>query len=138
MTKTDHIWYWLKALATPHCWLQNEHYSSVWNRELQELLGRHYFLNIEKHTATLGGVEIWTANHPYASFRPYGKLPDVRPSRRVILYACDKLIRESLDFQRRTGMQFSWREQSEDTSRFATSTQPMTFHVTTPPKALEF
>lgn len=91
-------WKW-RALFTPSCWLQNHPYSEVWDRKLRELLRHHDFTDIREHTARLGGVLIWTSNHPYASMRPYRGLcgPDtdrdvkVRASRATTLYAGERL-----------------------------------------------
>lgn len=81
------------VLKTPSCWLQNNGYSPIWDRKFRELLAEHSFKKTSNYTADLGGICVWVANHPYASFSPYGKdHADVRPSRSTILRAHDKLM----------------------------------------------
>ena len=84
----------LSVLATPGCWLQLYPFSKDWDRWLNKKMESEDFSDITKFTAKLGGVEIWVANHPYASLRPY-KL-EIRPSRATILRAHRKLVVDSL------------------------------------------
>lgn len=86
-----------RVLFTPKCWMQNEDYSPAWDAHLNKLLDTHEFENVDKHTAEIGGITVWTSNHPYASFHPYGHTEDteikVRPKRSTMLRANDKLVR---------------------------------------------
>jgi hypothetical protein len=87
----------LRVLTTPSCWLQNNSYSRQWDRRLKELMATHRFVRTSRHTAMLGDVLIWIANHPYASFSPYGdREMEIRPSRLTIFRAHDKLMRDIL------------------------------------------
>lgn len=89
------MYYWFKVLTTPSCWPQNESYSTFWNAKLNMLLDTEEFTDITQHTAKLGNTTVWIANHPYASFTPRNSICSfpVRPSRRTILKAHDKLMR---------------------------------------------
>lgn len=89
------MYYWLKALLTPTCWVQNERYSSAWDAELRRLLKTERFSNIGEYTAEIGGRVLWIENHPYASFTPYKTLK-VRPSRATILRAYDRLLSDHI------------------------------------------
>jgi hypothetical protein len=78
----------LRVLFTPSCWIQNESYNAVWDFKLNALMKSHRFTNWDGYTARIGEIEVWVANHPYASFSYGGS----RPSRATILKAHDKLI----------------------------------------------
>lgn len=87
----------IRVLTTPSCWLQNNSYSRQWDRRLNELMAKHKFVRVSKHTARLGDLLIWVANHPYASFSPYGEHEqDIRPRRVTIFRAHDKLMSDTL------------------------------------------
>lgn len=87
--------YKLKALATPSCWGQINRYSESWDRELRRLMETEKFEQFGSHHAKIGGCLLWTANHPYASFK---LLPtDVRPSRATILMAMDKMVEDFVE-----------------------------------------
>lgn len=85
--------YFLKVLFTPSCWLQNYLYSSNWDKLLNELMETHTFTNVTEYTANLGNVRVWIENYPYAAFTPDRSIK-VRPSRRTILKAYDKLVND--------------------------------------------
>lgn len=80
----------VRVLLTPGCWLQNERYSPALDARLRTLLESEKFTKITNHTACIGNLVLWTANHPYASFTPEIG-PKCRPSRATILDAADKL-----------------------------------------------
>jgi len=84
----------IKVLTTPSCWIQNASYSKVWDEKLIELLKIGTFEKLSECSAVIGGIEVWIANHPYASFTPTEL--DVRPSRRTILKAHEKLCGDVL------------------------------------------
>jgi len=75
--------------------IQNGDYNKEWDMKFAELLKKHEFTNVGKHTAMLGDVCIWISNIPYACMIPYGYpgLYDlsIRPSRYNILIAIRKL-----------------------------------------------
>jgi len=85
---------WIRVLVTPSCWVQNYSYSRVWDMKLQKLLDNHKFVPVRggSHINKLGEQEVWTANHPYASMRPYSPDIPIRPSRITMLKAHDRLI----------------------------------------------
>ena len=87
----------LRVLLTPSCWVQNCSYSRMWDAHLQELIAKETFVSIGHYTAKIGGITVWVANHPFASFTPHG-LPflNVRPSRATLLKAHDKLLSDVL------------------------------------------
>ena len=94
--------YWLKVLFTPNCWLQNKHYSPVWDAQLRHLLDSgEKFGDISRTgcSAKIGNYEVWIENHPYASFTPYTGMK-VRPSRATILRAMDHLVKDVLEAQK--------------------------------------
>ena len=87
--------YKIKALLTPWCWFQNEQYSEAWDRKLRGLMETHKFIERDTCYAEIGGCLMWTANHPYASFK---LLPaNVRPSRATILMAMDKMVEDFVE-----------------------------------------
>lgn len=87
--------YKLKALLTPSCWGQIDQYSEAWDRKLRELMETEKFIERGSHHAEIGGCLMWTANHPYASFK---LLPtNVRPSRATILMAMDKMVEDFVE-----------------------------------------
>lgn len=83
----------LRVLITPSCWIQNETYSEVWDSKLNSLMETNSFALKNEYCAEIGGICVWIANHPYASFAVKG----VRPSRSTILKAYDKLMLDYLN-----------------------------------------
>lgn len=82
----------MRVLTTPSCWLQNHHYSKVWDAELRKLMMENKFEPIDCYRAKIGNRVVWIENHPYASMRPYGaNMPRIRAKRSTILVAGDKL-----------------------------------------------
>lgn len=84
----------IRVLLTPTCWVQVDEYSAVWDAKLNVLMRTHRFTHIGEYTAEIDGITVWIANHPYASFHPYGHGPKVRPRRATILAAHDKLLND--------------------------------------------
>ena len=88
--------YWVSAvvfgLLTPSMWLRNHTTDQALDEWFRECLSEGvYFTHIGRHTAKLKGVEIWTANHPYASFTVDGiGLPS-----RLTVYRLQKLLMRS-------------------------------------------
>lgn len=85
--------YFLKVVFTPSCWLQIHPYSSIWDKQLNKLMETHTFTNVTGFTANLGNVRVWIENYPYAAFTPDRSMT-VRPSRRTILKAYEKLVND--------------------------------------------
>lgn len=92
MIRSDGLFPTLRVLLNPACWLQNHPYSAAWDKELRRLLATEKFEGVDEYTARIGGREIWIANHPYASMRPYGNMPGCRPKRTTILAARENLM----------------------------------------------
>lgn len=90
----------MRVILTPSCWSQNYTYSEAWDKKLNALMDEHDFTEITEHTAQIGEVCVWVANHPYASFTPYGNMPSVRPKRTTILRAWDKLVSDMVNAKR--------------------------------------
>lgn len=86
----------IRVILTPGIWMQNHRYSSTWDAKIQSLMAENMFKDNDRYTAKLDGREIWIANYPYAAFNPYGWGVKVRPSRRTIIAAWDKLCEDSL------------------------------------------
>lgn len=85
-----------KVIITPSCWLQNQEYSELWDKGLlHEMQNNKFVVEADGYYAEIGTLTVWVANHPYASFTPYGGVK-VRPSRKTILMAYDQLIKDSL------------------------------------------
>jgi hypothetical protein len=71
----------LAIVIRPEYWLQNDALSVDWDQELNWLLDHGYhFVQERPCVALLGPYEVWTQNHPYASFT----FKDLRPTRRTI------------------------------------------------------
>jgi hypothetical protein len=86
----------LIVILHPSTWAQEYRYSEVWDTALNHFMETEKFKDIGEHTATIGGVVIWIANHPYASFSTYGKF-HVRPKRATILRARKKLMNDLIE-----------------------------------------
>lgn len=95
MKMFDNILLNLAIVFRPKYWITNHGYNEVWDRELNRLLDEHIiFTNVSEHTAYLGNVCIWIANHPYASFVPYSRHsinPKYRASRKTVYRAYKRL-----------------------------------------------
>lgn len=76
----------------PMYWNMIYAYSNSWDYELNNLMDNYDFTDIDEYTAKLNGVEIWIANHPYASFRPYPER--IRPSKYTIYKGMEKLKKD--------------------------------------------
>ena len=83
-----------RVLFTPSVWHQMYPYSSLWDKYLSDLLEKHDFECVTKHTAKIGGITVWIANYPHTCFFPYeSEEIRVRAKRLTILRANDKLTR---------------------------------------------
>lgn len=90
--------YRLRILFDTSYWLMNNKYSEDWDNELTKALESGcYFTEINSYTAKFAGMEVWIANHPYASFslhRGYGYCGlclESRPSRVTIMKLRERL-----------------------------------------------
>lgn len=95
----DSVYWNVAVLLSQGCWDCHYPYSRQWDRELTKLMESERFKVRDRYTAYLGGLEIWISNHPYASFHIY-KGPQVRPSRKTILKAHEKLISDMIWWKR--------------------------------------
>lgn len=87
----------LQFIFKPLWWIMNESYFKKWDNQLKYLLDNYDFTDIKHHTAKLNGIEIWTSNHPYSSFMPYGAgKSNFRASRLTIKRAQRKLTEDAL------------------------------------------
>lgn len=86
----------LQFIFRPSYWCMLYPYSKEWDRKLNKLLDEERFKEISFCTAVLGTQKIWIANHPYASFTPYGIYDriEVRSSRLTIKRARKKLLND--------------------------------------------
>ncbi len=85
------------TLTHPNYWLMNYSYSKIIDDTLNHLMNYYNFEDITKFYATIGGVQFWISNYPYAAFTVKGSsTTKVRPSRRTIRKARDKLLRDFL------------------------------------------
>lgn len=86
------IFIWIKIIFNPDYLIMNYSYSKEWDKELNDLMDRYDFIGFDYSDCTcfLGGVEIWIANHPYASFTKRN-VEKKRPSRKTIYRAYEKL-----------------------------------------------
>ena len=88
--------YWVSAvvfgLLTPAMWLRNHTTDQALDEWFRECLSEGvHFTNIGRCTARLKGIEVWIANHPYASFTVGGSgLPS-----RLTVYRLQKLLMRS-------------------------------------------
>ena len=87
---------WWRVLRTPLTWIRHYPYSAEWDALLRQLMEENSFEECGPYTAKLGNVEMWVANHPYASFHtyPYSRVACVMPRRITVLKAGDKYRRE--------------------------------------------
>jgi hypothetical protein len=95
------IKYWFKSLH-PSYWFPLDTYDSKWDKWLNEAMDKDKFVVISDFEASISGVKIWIANHPYGSFTPYPSpteplpLSSSRPKRSTVARAWDKLMQDSL------------------------------------------
>ncbi len=57
----------------PKYWCQNHPTSKTWDRILNDLLDKHEVVisSNSRLTVTIGGIEVWVGNYPYAYGSPY-------------------------------------------------------------------
>lgn len=96
--------YWnLRVLLTPTCWLQNYSYNKEWDSLLIAYMAFFEFKEIDRFSVSINDIAVWVCNHPYASFSQYKDVHSGircgRPSRKTILMAMSKLRRELPDYK---------------------------------------
>jgi hypothetical protein len=73
-------------------------YNEEWDRHLLALLATQEFVPAcnSMYIFSLGEVQIWAANHPYASFVPWvdNDRPHIRPSLFTLFLAEEKFVKE--------------------------------------------
>ncbi len=88
----------LEILLTPSIWVRPYTYSALWDAKLNHLMDYGEFVIIDTFEATIGGVKVWIANHPYASFMPSSSF--IHPKRSTSLKAMKKLKADYLAQQK--------------------------------------
>lgn len=91
----------LKFIFMPEYWIMNYKYSPEWDKKLNALLDEYTFVEsktMHNSVVYLGGIAMWVANYPYASFMPFGAkyvgTATFRASRLTILKAHNKYKRD--------------------------------------------
>lgn len=83
---------WFLISLLPSYWMQLNRYNSTWDKKLNELIDAGVpFKRASPFLATIGGFDVWIANHPYASFTIGLLGDDVRPSRATMAKAMNWL-----------------------------------------------
>ena len=75
---------WYRLL--PWYWFQSYPTSWEWDALLNEILDKRTNVTVSNYTTTIDGVEIWTANYPYAYGSPRNTkkfLPSVKTRKRL-------------------------------------------------------
>lgn len=94
----NELYYLLRVLITPSCWIRNYPTNNYWDRSVRLNLKNPDFTLINRCEVRLNGKKIWIANHPYASVTDAETHNDnVMPSRRTVFMfgdALDKYISE--------------------------------------------
>ena len=81
---------YLTIILKPCHWLCINTYSQEWDEKLNILIKNNKFENIGEYRATIGGYNVWVANHPYGSMCFNG----FRPKRITVLRAHRKMGRD--------------------------------------------
>lgn len=86
----------LKYIFYPSYWIMINHYNEEWDKKINELMDNNKFIITSQETARLWNIEVWIANHPYASFSPFNPIDSrIRPSRSTIDRAFNKIIEDA-------------------------------------------
>lgn len=74
---------WYRLL--PHYWIQNYPTCEFWDCKLNKLLDENELVVDGLYRGTLGGVDVWLGNFPYAygTTYPNGTLPTVKTRLRL-------------------------------------------------------
>jgi len=85
--------YKLKAIFTPSCWFGNHRalYNKEWDDWLWNALETSDNIVVGHCSAKINGVEVWYANHPYASGYAYSAMPLKQCSRATAFLLIDTL-----------------------------------------------
>lgn len=89
----DWVYWKIKALLTPSCWLQSDGalYNRYFDAWILDKVSEGDAEALSRSRMRIGHLTIWYGNHPYASFRPVRLMPEelevlkIRPSRATIL-----------------------------------------------------
>jgi hypothetical protein len=93
----EKVWIWIKIILLPEYWVQFAIYNKRYDQWLLHSMATHDFENIGEYNATINGVDLCIAYHPYMSFtRKFSEMLTVRPSRSTIMTAFDKLLRQEM------------------------------------------
>ena len=84
----------LYFLFHPSWWRMNYPYSRQWDEKLNAALDSGSFYDYTTYTIKIKELTLWVGNFPYACFCPYRH--NIRPSRKTIRRAYNKLIKEAI------------------------------------------
>lgn len=92
------------AIFSPTFWIVDGQFSRDYDNWLLDQIKTGKFAEMGTHTAKIGGVTLWVANHPFSSFGvyKYGDSPilkSLRCSRLTKMLAYRKLIKDALNQQ---------------------------------------
>jgi hypothetical protein len=98
LTKQEWIFYTLRCIITPSCWMRIYRASSQWSVELNDMLNNNpKFEEFESYYAIkLNGQSIWIANYPYACCNKSIETLII-PSRKVVFKFFDIMNDEKLN-----------------------------------------
>ena len=78
-TIKDFLW----VLVRPICWISIYMTEPHWDKFINELLDTETSLEIGMHSITIGKLQIWTSNYPYAYGNEFSSTSDGIPKRRT-------------------------------------------------------
>ena len=78
---------WVRVTFNPCYWFQNTKQSKEWDKQLRSRMSANYKLTVNPtgHVISLGKVEVWVSNYPYAFGSDYLSALEHLPSRRTRL-----------------------------------------------------
>ena len=87
----NNLYYFIKVLLTPTCWLRNSPTSRHWDASVLENLKSPEWSDLQKHTVKLNGKTIWISNYPYASCTDHRAIREFMPSRITVFKFFDAI-----------------------------------------------
>ena len=78
---------WTQVTFNPSYWFQHTKQSKRWDKKLRRRMSANYKLTVGPtgHRISLGKVEVWISNYPYAFGSEIDVFPEHLPSRRTRL-----------------------------------------------------
>lgn len=104
LTKQEWIFYTLRCIITPSCWIRNYETSSQWSVELNDILNNNPKFEGFKsifgypYSIELNGVSIWISNYPYACCNKC--IEQTLPSRKLVFKFFDIMNDEKIKYNR--------------------------------------